>query len=86
MRTKKGFRLRELGGDYILIDSQSELAFKLLKQPEHREKMRNAVQEVTGRMYKLGPYKKLEQKSQQQDPVAQLIDKAKQAGITVEED
>ena len=75
-----------ISGDYILIDSQSELAFKLLKQPEHREKMRNAVQEVTGRMYKLGPYKKLEQKSQQQDPVAQLIDKAKQAGITVEED
>ena len=75
-----------ISGDYILIDSQSELAFKLLKQPEHREKMRNAVQEVTGRMYKLGPYKKPEQKAQQQDPVAQLLNKAKQAGITVEED
>lgn len=75
-----------ISGDYILIDSQSELAFKLLKQPEHREKMRNAVQEVTGRMYKLGPYKKPEQKTMQQDPITQLIDKAKQAGVSVEED
>ncbi len=75
-----------ISGDYILIDSQNELAFKLLKQPEQRERMRNAVKEVTGRMYKLGPYKKPEQKTQQEDPMAELLEKAKQVGIEVEED
>ncbi|MEE0859804.1 MAG: DNA polymerase III subunit gamma/tau [Acutalibacteraceae bacterium] len=75
-----------ISGDYILIDSQNELAFKLLKQPSQREKMRNAVREVTGRVYKLGPYKKPEQQVQQNDPIAELLEKAKQAGVTVEED
>ncbi len=75
-----------ISGDYILIDSQNELAFKLLKQPEQRERMRNAVREVTGRMYKLGPYKRPEQKTQQSDPMAELLQKAKQVGVEVEED
>lgn len=75
-----------ISGDYILIDSQNELAFKLLKQPDQRERMRNAVREVTGRMYKLGPYKRPEQKAQQEDPMAVLLEKAKQVGVEVEED
>lgn len=75
-----------ISGDYILIDSQNELAFKLLKQPSQREKMREAVKEVTGRVYKLGPYRKPEQQAQQKDPMAELLEKAKQAGVTVEED
>ena len=75
-----------ISGDYILIDSQNELAFNLLKQPTQRERMREAVREVTGRVYKLGPYKKVEQKTQQDDPMASLLEKAKQVGVTVEED
>lgn len=72
--------------DYILIDSQNELAFNLLKQPTQRERMREAVREVTGRVYKLGPYKRVEQKAQQEDPMANLLEKAKQIGVEVEED
>lgn len=75
-----------ISGDYILIDSQNELAFNLLKQPTQRERMREAVKEVTGRVYKLGPYKRIEQKTQQEDPVASLLEKAKQVGVEVEED
>lgn len=75
-----------ISGDYILIDSQNELAFNLLKQPTQRERMREAIKEVTGRAYKLGPYKRVEQKAQQEDPVANLLQKAKQVGVEVEED
>lgn len=75
-----------ISGDYILIDSQNELAFNLLKQPTQRERMREAIKEVTGRAYKLGPYKRVEQKSQQEDPMANLLQRAKQVGVEVEED
>ncbi len=75
-----------ISGDYILIDSQNELAFNLLKQPTQRERMREAIKEVTGRAYKLGPYKRVEQKAQQEDPMANLLQKAKQVGVEVEED
>lgn len=75
-----------ISGDYILIDSQNELAFNLLKQPTQRERMREAIKEVTGRAYKLGPYKRVEQKTQQEDPMANLLQKAKQVGVEVEED
>ena len=75
-----------ISGDYILIDSQNELAFNLLKQPTQRERMRDAIKEVTGRAYRLGPYKRVEQKAQQEDPMANLLQKAKQVGVEVEED
>ena len=75
-----------ISGDYILIDSRNELAFRLLKQPAHRERMRRAVKEVTGRTYKLGPYRKAEEKAQTQDPMQELLNKAKQSGVIVEED
>lgn len=75
-----------ISGDYILIDSDNQLAFKLLKQPSQRERMRKAVREVTGRVYKLGPYKKQEQQEQQSDPMAEFLQKAKQAGVPVEEE
>lgn len=75
-----------VSGDYMLIDSQNELAFRLLKQPAHRERMRRAVKEVTGRTYKLGPYRKAAEKAQKQDPMQELLDKAKQSGVIVEED
>lgn len=48
--------------------------------------MREAVKEVTGRVYKLGPYKKLEQQTEKQDPVAEFLEKAKQSGVPVEEE
>lgn len=75
-----------ISGDYILIDSQNELAFKLLKQQSQRERMREAVKEVTGRVYKLGPYKKLEQQDKQENPLDQFIKQAKESGVPVEEE
>ena len=46
-----------VSGNYILIDSKDDTPFKHLRNSSQREKMRAAIKEVTGRSYKLGPYK-----------------------------
>ncbi len=76
-----------ISGDYILIDSDNELTFKRLKQPEERERMRKAVLEVTGRVYRLGPYKKSgKQSTQQKDAMTELLNTARNSGIKVQEE
>ncbi len=46
-----------VNGEYMLIDAP-ELAFELLKRPEQRDRMREAIRQVTGRVYRLGPYRR----------------------------
>ncbi len=76
-----------VSGDYLLIDSDNELTFKRLKQPEERDRMRKAVLEVTGRVYRLGPYKKNEeQSSSKKNPMTELLDKARNSGVKVQEE
>ncbi|MVB11332.1 Holliday junction ATP-dependent DNA helicase RuvB [Caprobacter fermentans] len=73
-----------LSGEYVLIDAPNEIAFKLLRKPEQRENMRKAIQQVTGRTYNLGPYRKPKKDSPEDDPLAQLAQKAENQGIPVE--
>ncbi|MCI1966685.1 MAG: DNA polymerase III subunit gamma/tau [Oscillospiraceae bacterium] len=73
-----------VSGDYVLIDAPNGMAFKLLRKPEHRENMRRAIQQVTGRTYRLGPYRKPQESRPQDDPLAQLVQKAENQGIPVE--
>ncbi|WP_228725129.1 hypothetical protein [Caproicibacter fermentans] len=73
-----------LSGEYVLIDAPNEIAFKLLRKPEQRENMRKAIQQVTGRTYNLGPYRKPKKDSPEDDPLAQLAQKAEDQGIPVE--
>ena len=47
-----------VSGNFILIDVNDENALKYLKDPKMREKMKAAIRDVTGRDYKLGPYKR----------------------------
>lgn len=55
----------------MLIDAPQELAFELLRKPSQRDKMRDVIRQVTGKVYKLGPYKQPEKKAaEQQDPLA----------------
>lgn len=70
-----------VSGDYILIDAEKEVAFEMLRKSSQREKMREAIKSVTGRFYKLGPYKKSEEKSE--DPLDKLVQEVKDAGIDV---
>ena len=76
-----------VSGDYLLIETNHEIAFELLKKSAQREEIRKAVQEVTGKVYKLGPYKQPEEKKQSKDEVLDdFIDKLKSFGVNVTED
>jgi len=46
--------------------------------------MRVAIKEITGRTYKLGPYRKeYQEKKQEEDPLEQLAAAAENAGVQV---
>ncbi len=71
-----------VSGGYVLIDAPNEIAFQLLRRPEQRDSMRKAIQQITGRFFKLGPYKKPDSESDA-DPLAQLARDAEKEGIPV---
>ena len=74
-----------VNGDYMLIQAP-ELAFELLKRPEQRDRMREAIRQVTGRVYKLGPYREPQEETPAQaDPFAELERRAKEKGIELRE-
>lgn len=74
-------------GDYLLIDTDSDIAFNLLKQSSQRANIRTAIQEITGKVFKLGPYKKPEKKKEEKnDPLTELIANSKEKGIEVNEE
>lgn len=68
-------------GNYLLIDSDSEIPFRLLKESSQRANIRTAIQEVTGKVFKLGPYKKPEVKKEKNDPLKDLINDLKESGM-----
>lgn len=70
-----------VSGDYVLIDAK-DMAFELLRRSSQRDKMRDAIKQVTGRVYKLGPYKKKEEQ-EKSDPLSELAGLAEDAGIEV---
>lgn len=75
-----------ISGNYLLIEAPG-IAFELLRRPEHRAMLRDAVQRVTNRVYKLGPYKKpgASAAGQEADPLEELARRAQEAGVPVEE-
>ena len=73
-----------LNGDYLLIQAP-ELAFELLKRPEQRRRIREAVKQVTGRGYNLGPYRPPAQQ-EDRDPLEELEQRAKEAGVALLEE
>lgn len=73
-----------ISGDYVLIDSQNDVAFELLRKSAQRDRMRIAIKEVTGRSYKLGPYKRNIENTKI-DPLNDFVQMVKDSGIRVEE-
>lgn len=73
-------------GNYLLIDTDNEMAFSLLKQSGRREEIRKALLETTGKVYKLGPYKRPQTKEQQTDPLDVLKESLKDSGVEVTEE
>ena len=74
-----------ISGDYMLIEG-SDLAFELLRKGSNKDKVREAIFTVTGRNYRLGPYKAVKSEVKaEEDPIDMLVRKAKDAGIPVNE-
>ena len=74
-----------VSGDFVLIDSENEMAFELLRKSSQRDKMREAIKNVTGKAYKLGPYNGAKTEENSEDPLKALANKARRIGITVNE-
>ena len=73
-----------VNGDFVLIDAPNSMAFELLRKSAQRDKMRVAIKEITGRTYKLGPYRReYQEKKQEKDPLEQLAAAAESAGVSV---
>ncbi|MEG1427437.1 MAG: DNA polymerase III subunit gamma/tau, partial [Oscillospiraceae bacterium] len=72
--------------NYMLIDG-SKLAFEYLrKNPTYKDKLREAIYQVAGKNYRLGPFAGSPRKDDDpEDPIAALIQKAEAAGIQVNE-
>ncbi len=71
-------------GNFILIDSDSSLAFELLRDSVHRDELRSAIKLVTGKVYNLGPYKKIKNNlDNNSDILDGLYNKAKEENINI---
>ena len=75
-----------VSGSYLLIDTSNEMAFELLKNGTRREEIRKIILETTGRVYKLGPYKRVEEKKKEIDPLDVLKNGLEGTGITITEE
>lgn len=75
-----------ISGDYLLIDAKTDIPFKLLQNSSQRENLRQAVQEITGKRYILGPYKPGEEKKEAVNPLDALASELRAQGIDVIEE
>lgn len=71
---------------YLLIDTNNEMAFELLKSSSRREEIRNVIKETTGRVYKLGPYKQQQQQQKAVDPIDKLKESLSGSGVEITEE
>lgn len=71
-------------GNYLLIDAPSSLPFELLKVSTQRDKIREAILEITGKKFNLGPYKKPEsQEEKKEDPLDTFVKGLEDSGIKI---
>ena len=75
-----------VSGNYLLIDTNNEMAFDLLRQSSQRQQIREIISETTGRVYRLGPYKRPEKKQEKTDPMQVFKNKLKESGVEVVEE
>lgn len=75
-----------VSGSYLLIDTSNEMAFELLKNGTRREEIRKIILETTGSVYKLGPYKRVEEKKKETDPLDVLKNGLEGTGIKITEE
>ena len=71
-------------GKYMLIDTDNEMAFELLKKNERRQEIRQLIFETTGQHYNLGPYKRPSAKQEDKtDPVDRLVESLQGSDVII---
>lgn len=71
-------------GKYMLIDTDNEMAFELLKNNERRQEIRQLIFETTGQHYNLGPYKRPSVKQEDKtDPVDRLVESLQGSDVII---
>ena len=73
-----------ISGKYVLVDSNNDLCFELLRKPEHRTELKNIIQKVTGKSYSLGRYSYPDEQKAD-DPLTKLLSDFRAAGVPVED-
>ena len=71
-------------GNYLLIDTNNELAFDLLRQNGRRTVIKQTLLELTGKNYSLGPYKRsTPKKVEKTDPLNSLVQSLEGSGVEI---
>lgn len=71
-------------GNYLLIDTNNELAFYLLRQNGRRTEIKQTLLELTGKNYSLGPYKRsTPKKVEKTDPLNSLVQSLEGSGVEI---
>lgn len=71
-------------GNYLLIDTNNELAFDLLRQNGRRAEIKQTLLELTGKNYSLGPYKRsTPKKVEKTDPLNSLVQSLEGSGVEI---
>jgi len=71
-----------ISGKFVLVDSDRDICFELLRKQQNRERMKAAIFKVTGKSYSLGRYSYPDEKKTD-DALSQLASELKAAGIPV---
>ena len=73
-----------ISGNYALIDTQSSLAIKLIKENvDAKTSLKRAIAEVTGINYSIGPYRRPNEQKTQDDGLSKLMQKAQNMDIKI---
>lgn len=71
-------------GNYLLIDTNNEFAFDLLRQNGRRTEIKQTLLELTGKNYSLGPYKRsTPKKVEKTDPLNSLVQSLEGSGVEI---
>lgn len=71
-------------GNYVLVDSQNDLCFEMLRKQANRDRMREIIRRLTGQEYKLGRYSYPDE-TKPDDPLSQFVADLQAAGVPVED-
>lgn len=72
-----------ISGKYVLVDSQNDICFDILRKPAQRDHMRDSIKRVTGKEYNLGRYSYPDE-PQSDDVLSQLVSDLQSAGVPVD--